>query len=121
MEDPFREELVRQLIGQAAESRGLDYKGPMAWAGSKAERAELIRDLMCFSNTPDGGYILVGVDEGAAGWVLTGLTPDQAETFDPTKIGDPREQLLLGSSGVLSPPSDARGKALRVDRRARVR
>jgi Putative DNA-binding domain len=71
------EELVRQLIAQAAESRGLDYKRAMAWVGTKAERAELIWDLMCFSNTPDGGYILVGVEEGAHGWVPAGVTPEQ--------------------------------------------
>lgn len=109
MEDPFREELVRQLIGQAAESRGLDYKGPMAWAGSRAERAELIRDLMCFSNTPDGGYILVGVEE-----VLQAGTrrshAGSSRDVRPHEDWRPREQLLHGSSVVLSPPIDARGK-----------
>lgn len=82
------EDLVRQLIAQGAETRNLDYKGPMAWKGSKAQRAELIRDLMCFSNTPDGGYILVGVQESPAGWNPVGVSEKQAETFDPTKIGD---------------------------------
>lgn len=82
------EELVAQLIAQNAESRGLDFKGPMAWQGRKAERAELIRDLMCFANTPDGGYILVGVEESPSGFVATGISDDQAESFDPSKIGD---------------------------------
>jgi len=79
---------VTQLIAQNAESRGLDFKAPMAWEGSKADRAELIRDLMCFANTPDGGYILVGIEESPGGFVATGVSDDQAESFDPSKIGD---------------------------------
>jgi hypothetical protein len=39
------EDLTRELIAQAAETRNLDYKGPMSWEGTKASRAELIRDL----------------------------------------------------------------------------
>jgi hypothetical protein len=81
------EELLRELLEQAAETRNLEYKGPMAWEG-KAASGELIRDIMCFANTPDGGRILIGVAEGASGWVRAGITQEQATTFDPTKIGD---------------------------------
>lgn len=82
------EGVVRQLLEQAAETRNLDYKGPMAWQGPKATRAELVRDLMCFANTPDGGYILVGVQETSTGPKAVGVTEKQAKTFDPTPIGD---------------------------------
>jgi hypothetical protein len=82
------EEIVRELIAQGAETRNLDYKGPFAWEGDKPDRADLVRDLMCFANTPDGGYILVGVAEGASAWRLVGVSKDQAKTFDPTAIGD---------------------------------
>jgi hypothetical protein len=85
--DPLTE-LVRELLDQGGETRNLDYKGPMAWQGSKAERAELIRDLMCFSNTPGGGHILIGVQESPAGWLRAGVTEDQAKTFDVSKLGD---------------------------------
>lgn len=73
------EDVVRELIAQGAETRNLDYKGPMAWEGSKASRAELVRDLMCFANTP-GGYILIGVEEGSVGWNPNGLAGHLQDT-----------------------------------------
>src|SRR6266511_5642826 len=82
------EEVVRELIAQGAETRTLDYKGPVSWKGSKADRAELIRDLMCLANTPSGGFILIGISQGSGGWVPEGVTAEQAATFDPTAIGD---------------------------------
>lgn len=60
----------------------------MAWTGTKAERAELVRDLMCFANTPDGGFIVIGVEEISSGWNSVGISEEQAETIDPTPIGD---------------------------------
>ena len=79
------EEVLSALIHRRCESRGLDYKGPMAF---DASNAGLLKDLMAFANTQDGGYIVVGVAETVDGWQPVGLEAGQAATFDVTTIGD---------------------------------
>lgn len=59
------EDVLSELIDRRCESRGLDYKGPMEFGDSKTEQGALMKDLMAFANTQDGGYIVVGVAENS--------------------------------------------------------
>ncbi|MGE3406414.1 MAG: RNA-binding domain-containing protein [Pirellulales bacterium] len=78
-------ELTR-FIEAAGESANIDAKGPMMWDSGEAS-AGLTKDILAFANSRDGGVIVIGKDEAGAGkFVLTGLTTDQAESFETTKL-----------------------------------
>ena len=75
------------MLERQAESRGLDYKAPMSFGPGNREKAKIIKCLMAFANTQDGGSILVGVSEASGKFVSSGLTDRQADSFDQSKVG----------------------------------
>jgi hypothetical protein len=82
------EQRVASLLGQQAETRSLDYKGPMEFGPDRPLKAKVVKCLMAFANSQDGGSMLIGVKEDAGKFVPDGLTPEQADSFDQSKIGD---------------------------------
>lgn len=86
MNDPLTEEEWRRVIARG-ETMHVDFKAAMSWDGEA--RADLTKDIIAMANVQDGGTILVSVakgDDGAA--KIDGLTPEQAASFDPTRICD---------------------------------
>ena len=82
---PASRELIA-IIGRNFESKSLDYKGPMSWdTDDKAKCCGLVKDVLAFANT-EGGYIVIGVSEADQGFELTGVTPEQAVTFESTAL-----------------------------------
>jgi hypothetical protein len=80
---------IGQLLSRQSETRNLDYKGPMSFVGAdKADRCEIVKDLIAMSNVRDGGSILIGVEQDGGKFVPRGVTTAQAASFDITKIGD---------------------------------
>jgi hypothetical protein len=68
------------------ESKGLDYKGPMAWnSHDKKACCALVKDVMGMANT-EGGYIVIGVSELDHGFCLDGVTPEQAKSFESSTV-----------------------------------
>lgn len=83
---PSSDELAR-WIQTSGESEFVDAKGPMAWDGADAS-ASLAKDIASFANSRDGGVIVIGKGETDAGcFSYEGLSPEQAATFDTTKVG----------------------------------
>src|SRR5262245_44325186 len=76
---------LSRFIEAAGESGNIDAKGPLSWDGGEAS-AGLTKDILAFANSRDGGVIVIGKDEAAGKFVLTGLTTDQAESFETTKV-----------------------------------
>jgi hypothetical protein len=54
-------------------------------ANNDAKR-EIVKDILAFSNTRDGGVILIGVNDKSG--ALEGLSEEQYATFDQTKFYD---------------------------------
>jgi Putative DNA-binding domain len=79
--------LVRQLLSRQGEDRNLDYKAAMAFATNEV-KGKLLKCIMAFANTRDGGHILVGVEQKGVRFEPTGLTTQQARSFDLTDIGN---------------------------------
>lgn len=74
------------ILTRGHESKDLDYKGPAAWdEGNKRACCELVKDILGMANTL-GGYLVIGVSETAGGFLREGLTPEQADTFDTTRV-----------------------------------
>ena len=79
------EELVR-LVKAAGESEDIDAKGPVTWDNG-VESAGLAKDIAAFSNSRKGGYLVIGKKEEEPGkFESTGVTPEQAATFETTKV-----------------------------------
>lgn len=86
LDDAAAEVLVCQLLERQAEGRNLDYKAALAF--DKQHKGKLLKCIMAFANTRDGGYILVGVSQQGARFEPKGVTDEQVRSFDTTKIGD---------------------------------
>ena len=83
---PSDSELVR-YITYSGESDSIDAKGPTCSGDGGVESAKLAKDIAAFANSRDGGVIVVGKEEPSPGqFVLTGLTQQQADSFDTTKV-----------------------------------
>jgi len=58
----------------------------MEWnEADKAGCCGLVKDILAMANTR-GGFIAIGVSEQPTGYSFDGLSPDQAETFDTTRL-----------------------------------
>lgn len=87
---PDKEHDWSELIRRGIESDTLDYKAAQNWNKlSKSGKAKFARHCLAMANTK-GGYVVVGVGEDASGQpaLFTGLTKEQAKSFDPTHVGN---------------------------------
>ncbi len=79
-----------ELVKRKVESDELDYKSAMSWRTmTRQEKGKIVRHLTAFANTR-GGFLVIGVTEDASGVpsLYTGVTEEQAGSFDPTPVGD---------------------------------
>lgn len=83
--DAFTEadQLVRDLLAQGSESH-VDYKTAMSAPGDRRAWAKLAKHVIGLSNRKDGGYLLIGVEDGTL--KPLGLTPGQVTTWDAAKV-----------------------------------
>lgn len=51
-----RERTIQNLIGGGVEDRGLEYKGAMAWPGTRPQKLKVIRGIVCMANAR-GGHV----------------------------------------------------------------
>jgi len=71
---------LRLAIALGREQRGTEFKGP----GEKTEKAflaKVVRAVLGMANKPDGGTVVVGVDDDGLVLTATGLTPGQLATW----------------------------------------
>lgn len=79
-----------ELVHRKVESDELDYKSAMSWRTmTRQEKGKILRHLTAFANTK-GGYLVIGVSEDASGVPCncTGVSEEEASSFDPTPVGD---------------------------------
>lgn len=81
------EGVLRSLLELQAETGANDFK--RSYNGSKKARGELLKCIMAFANSLDGGFLVFGVAETPTGtYEVTGLTPDEIKELDQTKVAD---------------------------------
>jgi len=74
------------IVKRGFESKDLDYKAAKSWDESdKKACCELVKDILAISNT-NGGWLVIGVNETASGFTYSGVTQEQAGTFDTTRL-----------------------------------
>ena len=79
-----------ELVYRKVESDELDYKSAMSWRTmTRQEKGKIVRHLTAFANTR-GGFLVIGVSEDVSGVpsLYTGVSEEQAGSFDPTPVGD---------------------------------
>jgi hypothetical protein len=77
------DQLVRDLLAQGSESQ-VDYKTAMSAPTDQRDRAKLAKHVIGLSNRKDGGYLLIGVEDGTH--KPLGLSDDQVATWDAAKL-----------------------------------
>jgi hypothetical protein len=79
------DEEIKRLIALKSEGPNLDYKAGFLWnKDSRDKKYELVRDLMAFSNTKDGGRVIFGVRDEDLSFV--GVSSDIYESVDPSNV-----------------------------------
>ena len=79
-----------EMVYRGVESDVLDYKTHMSWRTmTRAAKGKLIRHLIAFANTR-GGSLVIGVSEDQFGNpnLCTGVSADEAGSFDPSAVGN---------------------------------
>jgi hypothetical protein len=84
-EPPETEELIA-ILQRGHEAKDLDYKAAAAW-GEKDKNAccALVKDILAMANTL-GGFIAIGVSETPTGLSFDGVTVEQADSFDTSRV-----------------------------------
>src|SRR5712691_4383756 len=78
---------IKELLAQKTETKNLDCKESLNWGiTSNDEKCELVKDILAFMNTQDGGCILIGIRDDTLD--LVGLEDDVFSSFDTTKVND---------------------------------
>jgi hypothetical protein len=80
------EELVK-LVNSTGESDRVEFKAPVIWDG-KDNSASLAKDIVAFANSRDGGAIVIGKSQSNGRFELIGLTPEEAKSFDTTRVAE---------------------------------
>lgn len=81
------EGVLRSLLQLQAETGTTDFK--KAYDASKKARGEMLKCIMAFANSTDGGFLVFGVEETATGaYEVTGLMPGQIRDLDQTRVAD---------------------------------
>lgn len=84
-----KEHSFEELVYRGVESDELDYKARMSWRTmTRAAKGKLLRHLIAFANTR-GGYLVIGVGEDQFGNpnLCTGVSKEEAGSFDPSAVG----------------------------------
>lgn len=77
-----------RYIEETSETDKIDAKRPMEWDNGPAS-AGLAKDIAAFANSKDGGVIVIGKSEdGSGGFILDGVSDQQASSFDTTKVAN---------------------------------
>lgn len=85
-----KERDFEELVYRGVESDELDYKTHMSWNSMpRSAKGKLLRHLVAFANTR-GGYLVIGVGEDQFGNpnLYTGVSAEEAGSFDPSAVGN---------------------------------
>lgn len=78
---------LQELLAQKTETKNLDCKASLNWdTPDNNAKCELVKDILAFLNTQDGGLIIVGVRDDTLEPV--GMTDSDFSSFDTTKVND---------------------------------
>lgn len=71
---------LQQLVLHGREERNLEYVGPCNWNDPNI-KAKITKTVLAMSNIPDGGAIVIGMEEEEDGYNPVGLESDSSSSF----------------------------------------
>jgi len=74
------EDVLIQLITHGREERNLEYKRDVSWKDTTIQ-AKLIKSILAMSNIPNGGAIVIGVEQKGEEFTPNGLSDGNLKTF----------------------------------------
>src|SRR5580698_9420835 len=78
---------LEDLLSQKTETKNLDCKASFSWRDADNDtKCELVKDILAFMNTQNGGVIVIGVQDDTLEPV--GMTESDFASFDTTKVND---------------------------------
>lgn len=81
------EDDLRQILNFKTEGKNQDYKESLNWSKAGTDqKVNLVKDVLAFANTQDGGRIVIGIRD--SDYEKVGLSKEDFESFDQTKIND---------------------------------
>ena len=109
----FTQDELKRLIETSGESDNIDFKGPMTWDKS-TQSAKLAKVIVSFANSRDGGAIVVGRSEANGQFEITGLTEEEAISFETTKVANWLNSRFSPSVRLVCNPVEYEGKRIIV-------
>lgn len=76
---------INELLSGRSENRVVDFKDAVSWK-DKAFRVKVVKAALAFANTPDGGWLVIGVKDDTA--EVVGLSPDDLASYDTTQVNN---------------------------------
>jgi hypothetical protein len=75
-----------EILRRGHEAKDFDYKASAGWdEADKKSCCALVKDILAMANTT-GGYIVIGVSETPAGYSFDGLSDEDADSFDTSRL-----------------------------------
>ena len=91
---------LQDLVLHGREERNLEYVGPCNWNDSNI-KAKITKTVLSMSNIPDGGAIVIGIEQTGS---LVGLQPEDRDSFTQDDISphvneysDPYSEITVSS------------------------
>lgn len=81
------EEEFAEIIARGREQSSVEFKSP----GLKTDShlfAKVTRAVLGMANKRDGGFVIIGIEEEQAGLLLTGLSPEQLDSWSYDTLAD---------------------------------
>jgi hypothetical protein len=79
-------DLIIQWLDAGAEPRNFDYKTGFKWQDKTKQTLEIVADIMGFSNTRDGGFLIIGFNGQTK--EFAGESGNWWDSFDTTNVMD---------------------------------
>ena len=83
--------ILEQILEINAERSNYDFKAAFDWnEKSKAERCEIVKDILAFANTKDGGHIIIGIkeDNKTGKLIREGVSDSYLKSFNQANINN---------------------------------
>jgi len=74
------EDILVQLITHGHEERNLEYKSDVSWKDPRM-RSKLIKSILAMSNIPNGGAIVIGVEQDGEAFIPKGVSEQNLKSF----------------------------------------
>lgn len=82
----FKDDYLRSILDNKPENSNIDFKRGFDWKTKSKQTIDVIKDIMAFSNTQDGGTLIIGFDEKEN--KFSSPSEEWLKSYDQTDVSD---------------------------------